>query len=154
MRSSILHEISKWDSSSSPFLSTKLHSPPSSGRPRLQSSSNRDGSAPNWHSGRHGRQNIPRSTKTPTPTTYARSVGWDDGATWKDAKQSAEAFYKIAESIPNPPLHFVVGKDAIEATRKNNCCSDRGYRPPTKCVLRAWRNECSPVSDNGLHGPG
>ncbi|KAM5538956.1 hypothetical protein V8D89_007377 [Ganoderma adspersum] len=51
-------------------------------------------------------------------TTYVRSVGWDTAVTtWKDAKRSAEAFYKVA-CIPNPPLHFVVGKDAIEGTRK------------------------------------
>ena len=36
---------------------------------------------------------------------------------WKDAKRSAEAFYKVA-CVPNPLLHFVVGKDAIEAARK------------------------------------
>lgn len=47
-----------------------------------------------------------------------RSVGLDRAfTTWKDARRSAEAFYKIA-GLPNPPLHFVVGKDAIEGTRK------------------------------------
>ncbi|KAI1781665.1 NAD-P-binding protein [Ganoderma leucocontextum] len=51
------------------------------------------------------------------PTVHARSVGWEMLATWKDAKRSAEAMYKIA-AVPNPPLHFLVGKDAIDATRK------------------------------------
>ena len=36
---------------------------------------------------------------------------------WKDAKRSAQLFYKLV-SVPNPPLHFVVGKDAIEATKQ------------------------------------
>ncbi|KAM5541135.1 hypothetical protein V8D89_005064 [Ganoderma adspersum] len=51
------------------------------------------------------------------PVAQIRRVGLENTVTWKDAKRSAEAFYKIA-SVPNPPLHFVVGKDAIEATRK------------------------------------
>ncbi|PIL22726.1 hypothetical protein GSI_15419 [Ganoderma sinense ZZ0214-1] len=51
------------------------------------------------------------------PTARIRSAGWDKLATWKDSRRSAEAFYRIA-SVPNPPLHFLVGKDAIEATRK------------------------------------
>ena len=46
-----------------------------------------------------------------------RTGGLEKGIAWKDARRSAEAFYKIA-CVPNPPLHFVVGKDAIEATRK------------------------------------
>ncbi|KAI1789972.1 NAD-P-binding protein [Ganoderma leucocontextum] len=51
------------------------------------------------------------------PTTHIRRVGLDKLVTWKDARRSAEVFYKIA-CVPNPPLHFVVGKDAIEGTRK------------------------------------
>ena len=52
------------------------------------------------------------------PVTRMRTGGLEEGAiAWKDAKRSAEAFYKIA-CVTNPPLHFVVGKDAIEATRK------------------------------------
>ncbi|KAI1789984.1 NAD-P-binding protein [Ganoderma leucocontextum] len=51
------------------------------------------------------------------PTTHIRRVGLDKIVAWKDAKRSAEAFYKIA-CVPNPPLHFVVGKDAIDAARK------------------------------------
>ena len=51
------------------------------------------------------------------PVAQMRTGGLEKGIAWKDAKRSAEAFYKIA-CVPNPPLHFVVGKDAIEATRK------------------------------------
>ena len=51
------------------------------------------------------------------PTTYIRNAGWDKVTVWKDARRSADAFYKIA-CIPDPPLHFVVGKDAIESTRR------------------------------------
>ena len=46
-----------------------------------------------------------------------RAVGMEKAVTWKDAKRSAEAFYKVA-CVPNPPLHFVGGKDAIEGVRK------------------------------------
>ena len=46
-----------------------------------------------------------------------RTGGLETGIAWKDAKRSAEVFYKIA-CVPNPPLHFVVGKDAIEAARQ------------------------------------
>ena len=46
-----------------------------------------------------------------------RRVGLENTVTWKDAKRSAEAFYKIA-CVPDPPLHFVVGKDAIAGARK------------------------------------
>ena len=51
------------------------------------------------------------------PVTYIRRFGWDKATVFKDARRTAEAFYSVA-SIPNPPLHFVVGKDAIEVTRK------------------------------------
>ena len=52
------------------------------------------------------------------PVTQMRTGGLEKGTiAWKDAKRSAGAFYTIA-CVPNPPLHFVVGKDAIEATRK------------------------------------
>ena len=50
-------------------------------------------------------------------TAHIRGIGWEKLAIWKDAKRSAEAFYKIA-SVPNPPLHFLVGKDAIDGARK------------------------------------
>ena len=47
-----------------------------------------------------------------------RRFGWDEATVaWKDARRSAEAVYQIA-GVPNPPLHFVLGKDAIEVTRK------------------------------------
>ena len=48
---------------------------------------------------------------------HTRSIGWEKQATWKDTRRSAEAFYKIAY-VPNPPLHFLVGKDAVEGARK------------------------------------
>ncbi len=51
------------------------------------------------------------------PTTHIRRIGMGNAVTWKDAKRSAEAFYKIV-CVPNPPLHFVVGKDAMEGARK------------------------------------
>ena len=51
------------------------------------------------------------------PTTYIRRVGWDKVTAWKDARRSAEAFYKVA-CLPDSPLHVLVGKDAINATRK------------------------------------
>ncbi|KAM5541156.1 hypothetical protein V8D89_005085 [Ganoderma adspersum] len=51
------------------------------------------------------------------PASQIRRVGLENTVTWKVAKRSAEAFYKIA-CVPNPPLHFVVGKDAIEGARK------------------------------------
>lgn len=41
----------------------------------------------------------------------------DDFVTWKSTRRSAEVFYKVA-SLPNPPLHLVVGKDAIALTRQ------------------------------------
>lgn len=46
-----------------------------------------------------------------------RAVGMEKAVIWKDAKRSAEAFYKVM-CVPNPPLHFVLGKDAIEGVRK------------------------------------
>ncbi|KAM5538955.1 hypothetical protein V8D89_007376 [Ganoderma adspersum] len=69
---------------------------------------------------------VPKATWSPEhpayqnpdhPTSQIRRVGLENTVTWKDAKRSAEAFYKIA-GVPNPPLHFVVGKDAIEGARK------------------------------------
>ena len=59
----------------------------------------------------------PAYENTSLPGAHVRSVGWERAMTWKDGRRSAEAFYRIA-SVPNPPLHFLVGKDAIEATRK------------------------------------
>ena len=51
------------------------------------------------------------------PTTAQRHGRLDDFVVWKDTRRSVEAFYKVA-SLPSPPLHLLVGKDAIEATRK------------------------------------
>ncbi|KAM5541159.1 hypothetical protein V8D89_005088, partial [Ganoderma adspersum] len=52
------------------------------------------------------------------PLTHVRRFGWDEATmAWKDARRSAEAVYNIA-CMPDPPLHFVVGKDAIKAVRK------------------------------------
>ncbi|RDX48781.1 NAD-P-binding protein [Lentinus brumalis] len=51
------------------------------------------------------------------PTSIMRNGTLDDLVTWKSARRSAELFYKTT-SLPEPPLHLVVGKDAIEATRK------------------------------------
>ncbi|PIL34900.1 hypothetical protein GSI_02687 [Ganoderma sinense ZZ0214-1] len=51
------------------------------------------------------------------PTTHMRRIGFENIPTWKDTRRSAEAFYKIA-CVPDPPLHFVVGKDAIAIARK------------------------------------
>ncbi|PIL34925.1 hypothetical protein GSI_02712 [Ganoderma sinense ZZ0214-1] len=51
------------------------------------------------------------------PTTYIRRAGWDKVTVWKDARRSAEVFYKVA-CLPDPPLRVLVGKDAISATRK------------------------------------
>ena len=47
-----------------------------------------------------------------------RRFGWDEATiALKDARRSAEAVCQIA-GVPNPPLHFVLGKDAIEMARK------------------------------------
>ncbi len=51
------------------------------------------------------------------PTSIMRNGTLDDLVTWKSARRSAELFY-MTTSLPEPPLHLVVGKDAIEATRK------------------------------------
>ncbi|RPD56680.1 NAD-P-binding protein [Lentinus tigrinus ALCF2SS1-7] len=51
------------------------------------------------------------------PTTALRNGSLDDVVTWKDTRRSAEVFYKAA-SLSDPPLHLLVGKDAIEATRR------------------------------------
>ena len=45
-----------------------------------------------------------------------RAAGYDL-VKWKNARKCGQVFYKIA-SLSNPPLHFVVGKDAIGATRQ------------------------------------
>ena len=34
-----------------------------------------------------------------------------------DSQKAAEAFYKLA-NLPDPPLHFVVGVDAVQMARK------------------------------------
>ncbi|PIL34904.1 hypothetical protein GSI_02691 [Ganoderma sinense ZZ0214-1] len=49
--------------------------------------------------------------------THVRRFGWDKATPWKDATRMAEAIYKMA-CAPDPPLHFLLGKDAIEMTRK------------------------------------
>lgn len=49
-----------------------------------------------------------------TPTSRMRKEGFS--VEWKDTKRSVETFYRFA-SIPDPPLHFIVGRDAIAATR-------------------------------------
>ena len=36
---------------------------------------------------------------------------------WKDTRRSVGVFYRFA-SLPDPPLHFVVGRDAIAAARE------------------------------------
>ncbi len=51
------------------------------------------------------------------PTTALRHGRLDDFVTWKNTRRSVEVFYKAA-SIPDPPLHLLVGKDAVDAARK------------------------------------
>ena len=48
-------------------------------------------------------------------TVRKRNEGF--GVEFKDTRRSVEVFYRFAD-IADPPLHFVVGKDAISATRK------------------------------------
>ncbi|RPD56679.1 NAD-P-binding protein [Lentinus tigrinus ALCF2SS1-7] len=52
------------------------------------------------------------------PTTAFRSLDLDTSnlIPWKDTRRSVEELYKVA-SLPDPPLHFLLGKDAIVATR-------------------------------------
>ena len=50
--------------------------------------------------------------------TRARKGTWgNDFTRYKDPRKGVEVFYKAA-SLPDPPLHFLVGKDAIEGVRK------------------------------------
>ncbi|EJF57886.1 NAD(P)-binding protein [Dichomitus squalens LYAD-421 SS1] len=72
---------------------------------------------PDWNIKATWSPEHPAYSNPALPASHARKVGWDNVVAWKDMRRSAELFYKIA-SDPNPPLHFVVGKDAIEATRK------------------------------------
>ncbi|KAI0687012.1 NAD(P)-binding protein [Earliella scabrosa] len=58
----------------------------------------------------------PAYAKKSLPCTMMRAAGYDL-VEWKNARKCGEVFYKIA-SLSNPPLHFVVGKDAIGATRQ------------------------------------
>ncbi|RDX48767.1 NAD-P-binding protein [Lentinus brumalis] len=51
------------------------------------------------------------------PTNALRHGRFGDFVTWKDTRRSVEVFYKAA-SIPDPPLHLLVGKDAVDAARK------------------------------------
>ena len=68
--------------------------------------------------------------------THARRFGWDEASVaWKDARRSAEAVYQIA-GVPNPPLHFVLGKDAIEVTRKKISALVAQTSTHTKRLLR------------------
>lgn len=48
-------------------------------------------------------------------TSRQRNEGF--GVEFKDTRRSVEVFYCFAD-IQDPPLHLVVGKDAIVATRK------------------------------------
>ncbi|RPD56666.1 NAD-P-binding protein [Lentinus tigrinus ALCF2SS1-7] len=57
------------------------------------------------------------STNANLPTSVMRKGTIDDFVTWKNTRRSAAVFYKAA-SLPNPPLHLVVGKDAIASTRQ------------------------------------
>ena len=53
------------------------------------------------------------------PTTAFRTLKDLDGSKlipWKDTRKSSEDLYNVA-LLPDPPLHFVLGKDAIGATR-------------------------------------
>ena len=57
----------------------------------------------------------PAYTNPGLPCSLARATPYA-GIAWKNVRKSVEVFYKVA-SLPDPPLHFVVGKDAIEAIR-------------------------------------
>ena len=48
-------------------------------------------------------------------TVRKRNEGF--GVEFKDTRRSVEVFYRFAD-IQDPPLRFVIGKDAIVATRK------------------------------------
>lgn len=46
------------------------------------------------------------------PCNRMRAAGYA-GIAWKNPRRSVEVFYRVA-SLPKPPLHLVVGKDAID----------------------------------------
>ncbi|KAI0747545.1 NAD(P)-binding protein [Fomes fomentarius] len=46
------------------------------------------------------------------PCNRMRAAGYA-GIAWKNPRRSVELFYRVA-SLPKPPLHLVVGKDAID----------------------------------------
>ncbi len=54
-----------------------------------------------------------------SPLPSAWRAAWDSlvapGNLVQDTKKAVEAFYRVA-AIPDPPLHLVLGKDAIEGT--------------------------------------
>ncbi|KAI0681637.1 NAD(P)-binding protein [Cerioporus squamosus] len=58
----------------------------------------------------------PAYTNPALPTVAMRSI-WDRFAVQGDARKAMEVVYKLA-ALENPPLHFPLGKDAIEVVRK------------------------------------
>ncbi|KAI0775613.1 NAD-P-binding protein [Trametes elegans] len=58
----------------------------------------------------------PAYTNPDLPSNRIRAI-WDSFKPSGDTRKAVEVFYKVA-AIPEPPLHFVVGKDAIVAVRK------------------------------------
>ncbi|KAM5538881.1 hypothetical protein V8D89_007440 [Ganoderma adspersum] len=71
----------------------------------------------NWISKTTWSPEHPAYRNSNLPMVQIHGSGWDKLATWKDMKRCAEAFHRIA-SVPTPPLHFLVGKDAIGGARK------------------------------------
>ncbi|PIL34899.1 hypothetical protein GSI_02686 [Ganoderma sinense ZZ0214-1] len=66
---------------------------------------------------RSGASTSSSTTQGSEPEPHVRRFGRDKATPWKDAAQTAEAICKIA-CVPDPPLHFVLGKDAIGMARK------------------------------------
>ncbi|KAI0747544.1 NAD(P)-binding protein [Fomes fomentarius] len=51
------------------------------------------------------------------PCTRQRQGPWDAAVVWKSTRKSAEVFYKAA-SLSDPPLHLVMGRDALDGVRR------------------------------------
>ncbi|OCH95097.1 hypothetical protein OBBRIDRAFT_831200 [Obba rivulosa] len=61
---------------------------------------------------------LPVYTNAPAVLSRSAISALQQNAMGPDPRKAAEAFYRLA-NLPNPPLHFLIGKDAIEAAKRS-----------------------------------
>ena len=79
---------------------------------------------------------LPAYTGSPANVVRQELTALANAPAGNDPRNAVELFYHLA-SLPQPPLHFPIGKDAIEAVRNkaaNLLAETEEYAPWTKAL--------------------